>query len=135
VGEVMKGNGMMVALQQQMKLWFETVTELASPDSSLPPISAMMLDPFGGNLIRPKSVEIVGSGCKTFIHITQGASAFYLFGAPSEKAGISDFEDVIEKIYVDEKSRNGREKKEILEAVSIQCSYSCCKALTFFLGT
>jgi len=123
----------MIALQQQMELWKETLTALSAPDSSLPPVTAIILDPFGGNLVHPASVDIVGPNCKFFVHVTQGASAFHGFGVPSEKSGISDFEEVIEKIWANEKLRNGREKQEILEAVSFENSKSNPSMILMFV--
>jgi hypothetical protein len=42
----------------------------------------------------------------------------YGFFVPSAKCGISDYETVVERIYSDEELRKGRDRAQIVEAVS-----------------
>ena len=44
----------------------------------------------------------------------------YAFFAPFERSSFRDYEDAVERIFNDEKLRKGRERQEIIEAVSLQ---------------
>jgi hypothetical protein len=113
-----KGNLMMIAVQETNKIYLSTLANLCSQPSSLPHPTALMFDVFGGNLVLPQAKKIAGPDVKTFMHITQGASSIYPFFAPFEHGGFSDYEEAVERIFGDEKLRNGRERQQILEAVS-----------------
>lgn len=115
-----KGNPMMIAVKDTNALFLSTLTSLCSPSSTQPHPTALILDVFGGNLILPQAKEIVEPDVKTFMHITQGASAMYAFFASFEHSGFSDYEDAVERIFENEKLRKGRERHEIIEAVSPQ---------------
>jgi hypothetical protein len=115
---------MMIAVQDTNTLFLSTLTSLCSPSSTLPRPTALILDVFGGNLILPQAKDIVGPNVKAFMHITQGASAMYAFFAPFEHSGFSDYEDAVERILNDEKLRKGRERQEIIEAVSPNPSHT-----------
>jgi hypothetical protein len=109
---------MVVAMQETHSLFLTTLTDLCSPSSNLPYPTAMVLDVYGTNLILPQAKKIAGPHVKTLMHITQGASSMYGFFVPSAKCGISDYETVVERIYSDEELRKGRDRAQIVEAVS-----------------
>jgi hypothetical protein len=109
---------MVVAMQETHSLFLSTLTDLCSPSSNLPCPTAMVLDVYGTNLILPQAKKIVGPNVKTLMHITQGASSMYGFFVPSAKCGISDYETVVERMYSDEELRKGRDRAQIVEAVS-----------------
>jgi len=108
---------MMTAVRDTIALFLSTLTSLYSPSSTLPHPTALIFDVFGGNMILPQAKEIIGPDVKTFMHITQGASAIYAFFAPFEHSGFSDYEDAVDRIFEDETLRNGRERQEIAAAV------------------
>jgi hypothetical protein len=109
---------MLTALQETHSLFLSTLTDLCSPSSMLPHPSAMVFDVYGANIILPRANEIAGPKVKTLMHITQGASSMYGFFASSAKSGISDYETAVERIYSHEELRQGRDKAQVVEAVS-----------------
>jgi hypothetical protein len=109
---------MLVAMQETHSLFLSTLTDLCSPSSSLPYPTAMVFDVYGTNLILPQANKIAGPNVKILMHITQGASSMFGFFAPSAKCGISDYETAVERIYSDEELRKGRDRTQIVEAVS-----------------
>jgi hypothetical protein len=109
---------MIVATQETHSLFLSTLTELCSPSSILPYPTALIFDVYGAHFIFPQAKEIVGPKIPTFMHVTQGASAMYTFFVPTEKYGFSDWEKTVERIYSDESLRAGRDRAQIIEAVS-----------------
>jgi len=113
-----KGNPMIVATQETHSLFLSTLANLCSPSSLLPQPTALIFDVFGAHYIFPQARAIAGPKVTTLMHVTQGASAMYSFFVPAERGGISDWEKTVEEIYTDESLRAGRDKAEIVEAVS-----------------
>lgn len=46
------------------------------------------------------------------------AACLWGFLVPSESGGVTDYDDVVQKIFADEQLRKGRDQKQILEAAS-----------------
>jgi hypothetical protein len=111
---------MVVATQETHALFLSTLTNLCSPSSTLPYPTALIFDVYGAHRIFAQAIAISGPKVPTFMHITQGASAMYTFFAPTEKCGFSDWEKTVDRIYSDASLRAGRDRAEIVEAVSLE---------------
>jgi len=114
---------MVVATQETLSLFLSTLTDLCSPSSLLLKPTALILDVYGSHFIFPQARAIAGPEVSTFMHITQGASAMYSFFVPAARCGLSDWKKIVDKIYSDESLRAGRDRAEIVDAVSfLTCS-------------
>jgi len=105
------------------------VEECCATGQSWPLPTALILDQFGANVILPQLREIVSPSCKTLMYWCCSAACLWGFLVPSELGGVSDFEDVIQRIFKDEKLGKGRSEKEILEAVSTNCCLKYIKIM------
>ncbi|KAK2037204.1 glucosyltransferase [Colletotrichum somersetense] len=76
-----------------------------------------MLDHAGPLPTLSVAEQIVGPKCKAFMYWPGSAARLYSFLAPSNKGGFSDWEAIVDKYYLDETLRMGRDRDEIVEAV------------------
>ncbi|KDN71390.1 putative glucosyltransferase [Colletotrichum sublineola] len=98
--------------------WIDTLRKLCDDSGrAWPRPTALMLDHTGPLPTLPVAKQIVGPECKTFMYWPGSAARLYSYLAPSNKGGFSDWEATVDKYYMDETLRMGRDRGEIAEAV------------------
>ena len=107
-----------LGFEQLCASMIKEVGQCYSAEASWPAPTALILDQFGSNLILPQLREIVSPSCKSLMYWCCSAACLWGFLVPSKSGGVTDYEDIVQRIFDDKLLRKGRDQKEILEAVS-----------------